>query len=79
MILKSQNGDYLGETHILYVDQEADKVQQQQEITKEQVEKEYAQRLVRTPGLLINLLKESFSCLGGNSESRSSDTKGIGK
>ena len=43
MILKSQNGDDLGETHIFYVDQEAEKVQQRQEITKEQVEKEYAQ------------------------------------
>ena len=72
MILTSQNGDYLGETHILYKDEEAEKMQQQEKM-REQVEKEVKQRLVQKPELLIDLLKESISCLGGNSE------KGIGR
>lgn len=73
VILKSQNGEDLGETQILYVDEEKEK-QQQVEIIRQQVEKEFAQRVVREPELQLRLFKEWTSYLGGNSENRRSDT-----
>ena len=77
VILKSQNGEYLGETQILYVDEEKEK-QKQVEIIRQQVEKEFAQQVVREPELRQRLFKEWTSYLGGNSKNRRSDTKTSG-
>ena len=55
VILKSQNGEYLGETQILYVDEE----------------KEFAQRVAQEPELQLRLFKEWTNHLSGISEKRS--------
>lgn len=62
MILKSQFGVKLGETKILYVDEE----------------KEFLQRVVSDPRLQQRLFSEWACKLGGKSETKSGETKNSG-